>query len=174
VAVEQDFPQRSVWLTGLWPDGVRAPDAAEGGSVVHLCVHLTGQRTAGQSPAHLLRSTADYLQVHGWHQGDLYDLSVADAHPPACVLGGIYHAAVDIRERGCKGVCCPSPDVPATFRALASYLVDTGRVERNQYPLPGNEDGVIGNWNDELDRTVTDILTALREAADRWERSRAS
>ncbi len=117
---------------------------------------------AGTTPADLLRCAARYLQLHGWIQGQFFDLLCEQPFPPACALGAISIAA--------SGRCIAQPltdlddeSSDATIRAtraLAAYLdpdYDPGYLSAID---------IVGDWNDHTGRTLDDVLDALTTAAD--------
>jgi hypothetical protein len=127
------------------------------------------------TPSRLLGDAADYIQTYGWHQGDLYGPRADAVHPPACALGGIYTAAAGV---------CASPRALAistaifgmrsvvACRVLIEYLVLTDQYgPAADGKGPDTDEGMIEDWNDEPERTIGDVLTALREAADHWDRT---
>ena len=119
---------------------------------------LTGTAVA-PTPADLLRGAALYLRRHGWIQDDYY--RPASSHtattPPACAVGAIAMAAYG------HAVDAPSlhtePEVKDFHRAvdaLDGYLQDTHAAD-------------LYTWNDTDGRTAEQVITALHEAADRWD-----
>jgi hypothetical protein len=57
-------------------------------------------------------------------------------------------------------------------RVLIEYLVLTDQYgPAADGKGPDTDEGMIGDWNDEPERTITDVTTALREAADHWDRT---
>lgn len=119
------------------------------------------------TPADLLRMAALYIQRHGWTQGVFFTSAFVDPapFPPACAAGAICTATVgqptapaDLRP-GTR---------PVAYQALAffaDYLNDFGHPTTR--PDAVNS---IGDWNDETGRTMTEVITALHDAADEWDR----
>ena len=133
---------------------------------------------AEPTPADVLRAAAAYIEAHGWHQGARYDLrGEITSTPPACAAGAICTAAygsalVDLLHT-------PEP-TPARWQCaqdalytFATYLPGNDSLAR---PAPEEEyelyEWVIGGWNDRPDRTLTQVTTALHDAADQWEHRR--
>ena len=130
---------------------------------------VRADHAADPTPADLLRAAADYLETHGWHQGALYDRRGDSATPPACAMGALYLVAygdLPTAENADYEVALSRAGWDAV-RLLWAYVVDTtGRDPDEDF----DEDGtVIGDWNDEGRRTITDVTTALRVAADTWD-----
>jgi hypothetical protein len=126
--------------------------------------------TADPTPADLLRGAATYLETHGWHQGALYDRRGDSATPPACALGALYlvlYGDPDTAETLGYDVALSRVGWDAV-RLLSAQVVDTSGCDPDdRFSEEGTE---IGDWNDEDSRTITDVTTALREAADEWDR----
>lgn len=88
--------------------------------------------------AQVLRDAAELIERDGWCQGDMY--STAGAR---CVMGAIFTTAHHAL-----------PDDPSlAIDALAPFARS----------LP---QGKTMEWNDDPDRTVTEVLAALRACAD--------
>jgi hypothetical protein len=128
----------------------------------------------GTSPADLLRGAALYLTRHGWTQGQFFDLLADTDGPfmPACASGAIITAA--------SGRCLPNglltdddqhPDALAAMRAMRVFAdwIDGGYVPVDGFPASSID--VIGDWNDHDGRTLTEVIEALTDAADDWDRT---
>jgi hypothetical protein len=129
--------------------------------------------TAEPIPADLLRGAATYLETHGWHQGALYDRRSDASAPPACTVGAIYITGCGRPAGALETVAVgdPSGHIRAALRVLAGYLTEkAGLREPWQIDQFVVYEATIGDWNDEPTRTLTDVTTALREAADEWDR----
>lgn len=113
------------------------------------------------TPAVILRGAARYLELHGWHRGDAFQPDTGRPFPPACALGAIQAAVTGTANR------VTSADIPAMCSAelvLAAHLDDDpDRLDTDPFEL-------IGDWNDHADRTAAQVITALTEAADDWDR----
>jgi hypothetical protein len=129
---------------------------------------------AEPTPADLLRGAATYLHTHGWHQGALYNRAHNPDTPPACAVGAIYLTGCGLPVGGIDlfDVTDPLGHIRDALDALLGHLDGTDR--------PGDLDRLadqlvayelrIGDWNDHADRTITQVTTALRDAADEWDR----
>jgi hypothetical protein len=128
----------------------------------------------GTSPADLLRGAALYLKRHGWTRGQFFDLLADTDGPfmPACASGAIITAA--------SGRCLPNglltdddqdPDAVAAMRAMRVFAdwIDGGYVPVDGFPVSSID--VIGDWNDHDGRTLTEVIEALTDAADDWDRT---
>ncbi|HZO63801.1 MAG TPA: hypothetical protein VFB74_02255 [Kribbellaceae bacterium] len=144
------------------PDGIYLPQPD--GTAVH--------RDDLDTPitvAEVLHCAALYLYRHGWHQGDMFD-NPDQLTPAACAQGAIRMAV------------CGSPTTAYTddtghlvnqaIAVLAGHLHDTGYVDTDDYygALAASDTEIVGDWNDETDRTVTEVIAALDDAADDWTR----
>jgi hypothetical protein len=124
------------------------------------------------TPADVLRAAALYLGRHGWTQWLYFDHTATDSpFPPACMLGGIRAAVFG----GTDGPATDSvgydhPDavlIRAAQQHLAVYL--DPEFAFNTERVSGATD-VIGDWNDAAGRNIYDVITALHDAADDWDR----
>jgi hypothetical protein len=137
-------------------------------------VNPTQEQLVGvdMTPAEVLRAAALYIERHGWTRWLYFDHAATDSpFPPACMLGGI-HAAVLGATGGhtTDSVSYHHPDaalIRATQRHLAAYL-DPEFVFNIERACRATD--VIGDWNDAAERTATDVITALRDAANEWDR----
>lgn len=118
---------------------------------------------AEPTPAEILRCAATYIRRHGWHQGDAFAADTDQLFPPACALGAIHAAVTGTATLSLKGSDVAS--LRGAERVLAAHLhVDLDRLDTDQ-PFD-----LIGDWNDEPDRTAAQVVAALHEAAEDWER----
>ncbi|MGN9913601.1 DUF6197 family protein [Phytohabitans sp. LJ34] len=125
------------------------------------------------TPAEILRGAACYLQLHGWHQGSLYaDENPTNLTPAACAQGGMGMAAFGKRI----------PDTGHNvemrdFRRASAFFNDyLNLVGAKPAPTEDQEEWEgpsVGDWNDDPDRTFTQVHAALLAAADEWERTHA-
>jgi hypothetical protein len=138
----------------------------------------TAPAVTGATPADRLRAAAAYLDTHGWHQGGYHDETSNAPCPPACAAGAIMittHPTGFTPASSLGELFHPSAEARAALYLLAAYLIETtGREQDTQNTEDvgayGEAEVVIGDWNDEDGRTLTDIVTALHEAADDWDR----
>jgi hypothetical protein len=127
--------------------------------------------TEDWTPADTLRGAALYLERHGWTQGSYYHRIPGEtvAMPPACALGAIGMALYG------EPVSDPKSAAHALVRyfVLAEYaLLDY--LNLPPYVDPDDEDGEpeppgVYSWNDDPNQTATDVITAMRQAADAWD-----
>jgi hypothetical protein len=127
------------------------------------------------TPAVVLRGAARYLQLHGWTQHNYYaddcdtyhlppDVAYSALTPPACVMGALAIAAFgqQLPKNACK---LPEwVDYKRAEDILLDHLELWNPPEvQDDFPEP-----TLGDWNDEPDRTVEQVITALNGAADDW------
>jgi hypothetical protein len=128
------------------------------------------------SPADTLRGAALYLIRHGWHQGDMFDLTDPDCpFPPACGLGGIRMAAT--RSTGVDGNPPSQGEVDAIDQAVMAMADHLFMYYGEPDPTAGDCDEgwswpeqVIGEWNDCPQRNRSQVVAALYGAAGQWDR----
>ncbi|MEV0396917.1 DUF6197 family protein [Polymorphospora rubra] len=126
--------------------------------------------TGDITPADLLRNAAVYLERHGWQQGFLLGLGFDTPYPPACALGAIRMAATGNADDVIT-TTIPADDYTACLLAqaiLANHL-EPDYDHTNDIEADLNFE-VISDWNDDTERTANDVTTALRDAADTWDR----
>ena len=134
-------------------------------------LHLEPPDTADPAltPADLLRGAALYLWRHGWLQGDFFDLLDDQPFPRACTLGAINICA---HGRPILGSDDTAEDdlTDAAIRAmrvLAAHLdPDYGQPDN-----PTSAIDIVSGWNDDDCRTLPDVVDALRDAADDYDRT---
>lgn len=105
----------------------------------------------------VLRQAAEVLEVNGWFRGDFYDTDWPGSsyEAPVCALGAIRVAAGE-----------PPAFDNVVAKDAAAWLaehVDPTAVDCTDVAAVA---GLVGFWNDAPERTVDEVLTALREAAD--------
>lgn len=118
------------------------------------------------TPADVLRGAARYLENHGWAKGDFFAAAPNTSlpFPAADVCGAICVAATGtvVAPSGMHG-----PDAHLALRAmaqLATYLeYDDINVDRPDIAY------LIGDWNDDDNRGIDEVVDALDAAADDWE-----
>jgi hypothetical protein len=126
----------------------------------HPAVSIWPNEPAAVTPASTLRAAARYLSRHGWIKGCYYDQTATVFTPAACMVGAIGSV--------CYGGPVEAPaqhfDDPgfAEFEAALTWL-DCYLVDRY---------GVVAyEFNDATGRIAGQAIAALRDAADRWDRS---
>jgi hypothetical protein len=128
--------------------------------------HLSS--TVPITPATVLRGAAAYLQQHGWTRGAFFDPDDDGPFPAACATGAIRMAI--------------HGNLAATFTALpddseARALI--GKAQRHLAahlhdwfdPEETSSIDIIGDWNDDEGRTLTEVVDALTDAADTWDQA---
>jgi len=120
------------------------------------------------TPADILRCAALYLIRHGWHQGDMFTNPLQPT-PAACAIGAIRMAVCGTPTSLYTGD--QARQVGRAITLLAGHLHDTGRIPDGDHhcPLCPDDQEIIGDWNDEDDRTAAEVITALTDAADDWD-----
>jgi hypothetical protein len=115
------------------------------------------------TPAEILLKAAD-----GFRTGQI-QWGVGWFHDPRtdcrCALGGIAWAAAPDDEDG-NPFFLRMPAADDAARALAQYLIDTDYAIA--YRDLGYEErivGTVGNWNDDTDTTIADVIAVLEAAA---------
>ncbi|MEV4534670.1 hypothetical protein AB0J82_12655 [Asanoa sp. NPDC049518] len=121
------------------------------------------------TPADILRGAAAYLQLNGWIKGYFFDLSMnpGPAFPPACTGSAICTAAIG--HPFTPGDLPSGPDGTNALRALvafAGYIVDY--AWDFDYVRDAASD-IVADWNDEAERTFTEVKAALEDAAAQWD-----
>jgi hypothetical protein len=117
------------------------------------------------TPAVILRGAAAYLQAHGWTRGAFFDPDDGP-FPAACATGAIRMAI--------------HGDLNQTFTALPEDSEARALIGKAQRHLAAHlDDGfdpeesssidVIGDWNDDEGRTLTEVVDTLHDAADTWD-----
>jgi len=127
----------------------------------------TPPTTAEPTPADILRGAAAYLQLHGWTQGDFYDLTIDAPFPPADVAGAIRVAILGDLS-GFNRVIDPHTDDYRQITAAQRLLA--GHVDPEREPEMLGSIDILTDWNDEEHRTVEQVIAALTDAADDWDR----
>jgi hypothetical protein len=124
------------------------------------------------TPADLLRGAALYLTRHGWVQGDFFDLLHEASFPPACSLGAINICAHGRPILGSDDTA-EDPNTDAAIRAmrvLAAYL-DPEYGDAECAALKVSAIDIVSGWNDFDGRTLAEVVEALNDAADEWDRA---
>ncbi|AFU88216.1 hypothetical protein CcrColossus_gp346 [Caulobacter phage CcrColossus] len=105
----------------------------------------------------LLNKAADLIESHGWwHKGDavrpIGSLCIVDALRRAVML--------DANERAFIDTAAKFGYIERKPRALALFMI----IQLGLHPYPSPPTSLV-EWNDAPDRTVRDVLDALRTAA---------
>lgn len=132
---------------------------------------------ADATPADIFRTAADYIDRYGWYKGAFFPLFSPPQDkvscPPACVRGAIRVAVCGWpARRGADLTPTQTKRILIAERLFADQL---------EYPLPDmgftfNPDDtvrirtVIEKWNDRDWRTVIEVTSELRAAADTYDR----
>lgn len=128
------------------------------------------------TPADLMRGGARYIQRYGWHQMSMFASDSGEAFPPACAIGGI-RAAVTGNPAPGYASCGESPaDLRLYERVLAEFAAHllVNNIAVDAYTADTITDlprAVIGDWNDEPERTAAEVIQALHDAANEWDRT---
>lgn len=116
------------------------------------------------TPADVLRGAARYLELHGWTQDQLFaDAWESGQFPPACALGAIAIAAYGCVIDWPYNTHRPEHRLFVRSVDFAEDYIDVITC-RDASPL-------LSEWNDIHDRTAEEVITALRAAADDWDRT---
>ena len=94
-----------------------------------------------RTPDEMLRAAADYLEEHGWIQGE-----GIRADGAACALGAIWAVGGSVLN------------TPESHEETAARLLLQQRIAALGYPHPD----CIPSWNDELERTQAEVIAVLR------------
>jgi hypothetical protein len=123
------------------------------------------------TPADILRGAAQYLQLHGWHQGSNYATGPHTLTPPACALGAIGMATFGHRIPDDQDHRADWRHFQRASDALDDYLTLNGaKTTIPELPEQYGDCASVGDWNDAPGRTVGEVITALEAAADEWDR----
>jgi hypothetical protein len=131
------------------------------------------------TPAALLRGAGLYLQRHGWIQGEIFgDGGTTDAFPPACAIGAVNVSAHgqpilssadgsddDLTDAAIRAMRVFAASLDPEYSACSAehpHICDRSAID------------IIGDWNDEDGRTLDEVVEALTEAADDWDRIHAT
>jgi hypothetical protein len=117
------------------------------------------------TPAETLRDAALYLHRHGWHQDDLY-AQPGVLTPAACADGAIR----------CALFGAPLTAIYADQHRQLTRVLGVLAAHIHQFVYDNTERPVdpphviVGDWNDEPERTADDVIATMRAAADDWDR----
>ncbi|MFU8854915.1 hypothetical protein ACNAW0_28695 [Micromonospora sp. SL1-18] len=132
---------------------------------------------ADLTPAVILRCAARYLEIRGWTQGVYYS-DQAGMFPPACAIGAIGMAAHGVLTDGPENHGPNVRDCNKAVDYLSAYLHDHGHINLDLGDWNNDGDPTLpystGDWNDRHDRTIEQVITTLRAAADDYDWTHAS
>jgi hypothetical protein len=120
------------------------------------------------TPGLLLRCAATYLHTHGRTTGEFFDLLADQPFPPACAAG-----AINIAAHGRPILCSDDGAEDAvTDAAITAMRFFAAHLDCDYATgdLSVSAIDIIGGFNDHPDTTDTDVVQALNEAADDWDR----
>lgn len=116
--------------------------------------------TSNSETADSLRAAADYIRVHGWHQGSTMNPDTGAVCAYGAILGSAYEAS------GYEMFAPGSPPVQDYRRVSDPAVVALNQWLMTVYPaVRVVENGGIPWWNDVKDRTVDDVTAGLEKAA---------
>ncbi|GAA2714031.1 hypothetical protein ACFY2R_12950 [Micromonospora olivasterospora] len=128
--------------------------------------------TGTVTTADLFRMAALYLRRHGWHQGTYYANTTDTPTPQACAVGAIGMACAGRRADHFYGL---DFDTQVVFRQTVGVF--TAYLDDHEPICAIDEDGFLidehtspFSWNDDPGRTAEQVITALENAADEWDR----
>ena len=132
--------------------------------------HLRFPDTADPAltPGLLLRCAAHYLSTYGRTVGEFFDLLSDQPWPPACATG-----AINIAAHG-KAILCADDQAEdavtdaaiAAIRVFAASLdVDYANGDTSTSAID-----IIAFFNDHPNTTTAQVVQALTDAADDWDR----
>ena len=121
--------------------------------------------TDPMNPAALLRGAALYLFWHGWHKGGFFDFASGKPFPRACALGAINASA---HGRAILGSDDDAHDADSDA-AIKAMRVFAAHIDPEYDANATSAIDVIGDWNDDQDRTVGEVINMLTDAACDWE-----
>jgi hypothetical protein len=120
-------------------------------------------------PSALLRCAASYIEINGRTTGEFFDMLSDRPFPPACAGGAIGMAAHG------RPVLCSDDDTDdaasdaaiTAMRVFAAHL--DGDYAAGDHTVSAID--IIGAFNDNPHTTDTDVVLALHEAAEDWDRA---
>jgi hypothetical protein len=126
----------------------------------------TGELTG--TPADTLRVAATYLETHGWTQG-VFFAGITDLYPPACAAGAIRAVVYGYPDDKITPAHPLLGCVQAALSTLAESLGLADSVDADWDWFEVVQD-TIASWNDATERTLEQVVQALRDAADDYDR----
>jgi hypothetical protein len=122
----------------------------------------TDTNSTNLSISAILREAANYIARNGWFQEEHFGPSKHRSKPPACALGAISQ----VIDGGLSTVWSFGAE-----NLDRSVYLQAEEALADHLGIPIDGDYTIGHWNDEPWRIVSDVTTALRGAADEWDRT---
>jgi hypothetical protein len=123
----------------------------------------------GMTPADLLRGAAAYIEIYGRTTGEFFDVLADQQFPPACAAG-----AIGICAHGRPVLCSDdTTDDTASDAAIAAMRIFAASLDGDYANGDHSTSAIdiIGSFNDNQTITDTDVILALNEAADDWDRA---
>jgi hypothetical protein len=120
-------------------------------------------------PSALLRGAATYIETYGRTTGEFFDLLSDQQFPPACAAG-----AIGIAAHGRPVLCSDeSTEDTASDAAITAMRVFAASLDGDYANGDHSTSAIdiIGAVNDNPKTSDTDIVMALNEAADDWDRA---
>lgn len=108
-----------------------------------------------------VQRVADYIEAHGWHQGDMFANSFSDAmgwRTPACLMGA--NIATNV-GRGSDAVLEHLTDMVNARGDLPPLVV---HPDRTRMVIEGSELGTVSYYNDKVAKTKDEVLEFLEKA----------
>jgi hypothetical protein len=133
--------------------------------------HLTIPDSADPAlpPSLLLQCAATYIATYGRTTGEFFDMLADTAFPPACAGG-----AINIAAHG-RPILCADDDADdaVTDAAITAMRVFAASLDADYGNGTGDTSAIdiIAAFNDNPHTTDTDVIAALNEAADEWDRA---
>jgi hypothetical protein len=125
------------------------------------------------TPADLLRGAAHYLRRYGHTQGQFFEM-LAEGDGPfmsACASGAIMTAATGRCISSFTGDCTHCDEDSEHAKGIRAMRVFAAFLD-TEYPTSDTSAiDVIGDWNDDHGRTLSEVVQALTDAADDWDRA---
>jgi hypothetical protein len=121
------------------------------------------------TPPLLLRCAALYLTAYGRTTGEFFDLLADQPFPPACAGG-----AINIAAHGRPILCShDGADDAVTDAAITAMRVFAASLDPDYAAGDTSVSAIdiIGGFNDDPHTTTPDVIRALTDAADDWDRT---
>jgi hypothetical protein len=127
--------------------------------------------TPNTDPVQVLRNAADYLETNGWIQGDFFVRTGMNHEPTAaCALGAIQIAVVGFALDVFSLFNPGAPEFDTTVRAAGLVVNHLRQLHNTARLSTSSQTTALVRWNDRNGRTAAEVVTAMREAADRHDR----